>query len=267
MPLVLVFLILNIMLYEYFDIMFHEHKSGFLVHFLTNLLTYISFGVVFYTIYAIKTNYKKQVAFENLLKEKQQAELNALKAQVNPHFLFNTLNTIYANALRKDDNTPELLLKLSDSFRYVLDKSQNDLVAIKDEIQHIRDYIHLQQERLSEKVNVSFSSEIDHEKQEIAPLLLIGFIENAFKYTSILKGTGHNINIDIKLNNNNLYFTCENPYSDSDKTVLGLDETWKKSGVGMKSTQKRLQLLYPETHELIIKQEGQKFIVLLKIEL
>ncbi len=263
-PILLFFLVSNIMLYEFFDNFFHPQHTDFWVHFFTNLLTYISFGVVFYAIYSVKNNYKKQVAFEVLSKEKQQAELMALKAQINPHFLFNTLNTIYANALRKDDNTPELLLKLSDSFRYVLHKSQHDLVTLREEIQHIRDYIHLQEERLSNKVVVQFSSDLDQEELEIAPLLLIGFIENAFKYASVLKGSNHIIKIHIELNTNNLLFTCENPYA---KIANNIDETWKKSGVGIESTQKRLQLLYPEKHELQIQTENNQYKVLLKIEL
>lgn len=264
-PFVIIAFILNTVLYEYFDRFFHSGNDHFWKHFVANMLSYVSFGIVFFAIYSVKDLYKKQVEIDALSQEKKAAELKALKAQVNPHFLFNTLNTIYANALKKDDKTPELILKLSDSFRYILHEGQKKQVQIQQEIQHVKDYINLQQERLSSKVNVDFSSEIDNKAQYISPLLLIGFVENAFKYASILKGDNHRITIDIQLQDNTLIFQCENAFSENAEQEL--DGNWKKSGVGIKNTQKRLQLLYPEKHQLEIKKEDEKFKVLLKIRL
>ncbi|MDY8135994.1 sensor histidine kinase [Aquimarina sp. 2201CG5-10] len=264
-PLVIITFLINTTIYGWFDGFFHEDINHLWMHFMANLLTYISFGIVFFTVFSLKKLYKKQIEIDSLIKEKQQAELKALKAQVNPHFLFNTLNTIYANALRKDDKTPDLILKLSDSFRYLLHEGQNESVTIKQEIQHVQDYINLQQERLSNKIEVDFSSKIDNKEQRIAPLLLIGFVENAFKYTSVLKGKNHQITINIKLDNNQLIFQCKNPFDKNEAHEL--DYNWKKSGVGIKSTQNRLQLLYPEKHQLKIIREGGKFIVTLKIQI
>jgi len=264
-PLVIIAFLVNTTLYELADGFFHEDLDHLWMHFMANLLTYLSFGVVFFTIFSIKKLYKKQIEIDSLVKEKQQAELKALKAQVNPHFLFNTLNTIYANALKKDDKTPDLILKLSDSFRYLLHEGQNEVVTIQKDSKHIQDYINLQQERLTNKVTVQFSLKIDNKEQLIPPLLFIGFIENAFKYTSILKGENHCIDITIRLNQKQLLFQCKNPFNKN--AIQELDLNWEKSGVGIKSTQKRLQLLYPEKHTLEIKKEDEKFNVLLKIQL
>jgi len=264
-PVVIVAFILNIVLYDYCDQFFHEDRSEFWKNFVSSLLTYISFGLVFFTIYSIKNLYKKQIRIDELSLEKNEAELKALKAQINPHFLFNTLNTIYANALKKDDKTPDLILKLSDNFRYLLHEGQKEKVTLKEELQHLQGYINLQQERLSTKVKVDFSTKIDTGKQDIAPLLLIGFVENAFKYTSILKGENHLIRINAQIYDHQLIFQCQNPFNEN--VVNELDVNWKKSGVGIKNTQKRLQLIYPEKHQLIIQKENEKFIVTLKIRL
>lgn len=264
-PFVIIAFILNTVLYEYFDRFFHSNNDHFWKHFVANMLVYISFGIVFFAIYSVKDLYKKQVEIDALSQEKRAAELNALKAQVNPHFLFNTLNTIYANALKKDDKTPDLILKLSDNFRYILHEGQKKLVHIHQEIQHVRDYINLQEERLSGKVNVHFSSKIDHKEQFVSPLLFIAFVENAFKYTSILKGENHRVTVDIQLHENGLIFKCENPFIEGAEQEL--DSNWKKSGVGIKNTQKRLHLLYPEKHQLEINKEDSRFKVLLKIQL
>ncbi len=265
MPIVLIAFVVNILLYEYFDRFFHTDKTGYLVYVLTNLLTNIGFGIVFFALFSLKNIYKKQLEIDSLSHEKQQAELNALKAQVNPHFLFNTLNTVYAHALKKDDKTPELILKLSDSFRYLLHEGQNESVTIIQEVQHLQDYIHLQEERLAKKVSVDFSSTINDEKQIIAPLLLIGFVENAFKYTSILKGNGHPINIQVNLIDNELTFRCDNPFKEANKDEL--DATWKTSGIGLEANKKRLAMLYPNRHTLDIQQAQEQFSVTLKIQL
>jgi len=266
LPLVVAAFLINTILYELMDGFFHEDLDHVWMHFMANLLTYFSFGVVFFTIFSLKKLYKKQIEIDALVQEKQQAELKALKAQVNPHFLFNTLNTIYANALKKDDKTPDLILKLSDSFRYLLHEGQHETVAIHKEIKHLRDYMNLQQERLSNKVKVEFSCNIHNKESRIAPLLCIGFIENAFKYTSILKGENHLIVVNMKLDSDNqIIFQCENPFDINERQEL--DFNWKKSGVGIKSAQKRLQLLYPEKHQLKITKEDEKFTVLLKVQL
>ena len=264
-PFVIIGFLLNTVLYEFSDRFFHTGAANFWKHFIAHLLTYISFGIVFFAIYSVKDLYKKQIVIDVLSLEKREAELKALKAQVDPHFLFNTLNTIYANALKKDDKTPDLILKLSDSFRYLLHEGQKTQVLLQQEIQHIKDYINLQEERLVHKVKVNFAFKIDSKDKHISPLLFIGFIENAFKYASILKGENHLIKINIQLQNNELTFQCQNPFLKNAEEALELN--WKKSGVGIKNTKSRLQLLYPEKHQLDIKKEHNLFNVLLKIQL
>ena len=123
----------------------------------------------------------------------------------------------------------------------------------------------MQQERLSKKVKINFSSKVDKEKQLITPLLFISFIENAIKYSSILKGRNHLVKIDILLEGTKLLFKCQNSFKKNAEEEVDLN--WKKSGVGIKNTKKRLQLLYPKRHQLKIKKVEEKFEVILKIEL
>lgn len=264
-PVLFLALVLNGWAYSTFDHLFHPEGNNFWLQFVSNSLTYLGFGIVFFTIYAVKKGYKKQLEINKLTKEKQQAEIRALKAQVNPHFLFNTLNTIYANALKKDDKTPELILKLSDGFRYMLHEGQKEFVTIKQEIQHLKDYVYLQEERLAKKIKVNFIINVDDETQLIAPLLCIGFVENSFKYTSILKGEKHEITISIALENKRLTFFCSNPFND--KAVDEIDVDWKASGIGIKNTRERLALIYPEKHILKISDDTAVFKLKLEIQL
>lgn len=265
LPIVLLAFLLNGWGYATTDSLFHPEMNNFWLQFVSNTLTYLGFGIVFFTIYTVKKGYKKQLEINQLTQEKQQAEIRALKAQVNPHFLFNTLNTIYANALKKDDKTPGLILKLSDGFRYMLHEGQKEEVNIRQEIQHLKDYVQLQEERLVKKLGVYFTTSIDDENQRMAPLLFIAFVENAFKYTSILKGESHEIHVKIELKNKLLRFYCSNPFSA--KAVQEIDVDWKESGVGIKNTQERLALLYPEKHSLALKKEDSIFEVTLEIQL
>lgn len=265
LPIILLVFVFNILGYGYIDNLFHPQVNNFWLNFVSQSLTYIAFSFVFFTIFIIKKSYKKQLEINQLTQEKQQAEIRVLKAQVNPHFLFNTLNMIYANALKKDDKTPELILKLSDNFRYVLHQGQNEHVALHKEIQHIKDYIHLQKERLASKVIVQFSEKVEEPDMQIAPLLCVGFIENAFKYISILKGDNHTIKINIQLKNNLFTFSCKNPYSK--KAIEEIDVDWKESGIGIKNTKERLQLLYPQKHSLEIVEGESVFEVALNLEL
>lgn len=264
-PIALVVLIINTSLYEYTDRFFHPVDTHFWQHFATNLLTHVSFGIIFFTLFSLKNSYRQQLSMDALQREKNQAEMRALKAQINPHFLFNTLNTIYANALKKEENTPELILKLSDGFRYLFHEGQQEQVSLQREVQHLTDYIQLQEERLVDKVNVHFSTEIQHSEKQIAPLLLIPFVENAFKYTSLLKGKNHQIDIAITANESDFSFHCVNPFD-----TVGQQEAepgWAASGVGITNVKRRLDLLYPQRHQLEITEEANRYSVKLALQL
>ncbi len=255
--------VINIIAYYYTDDLFHPGHDEYWVHFASSALTYTGFGVVFYLIYALKKAYYSELKINQLEKEKKISEIKALKATINPHFLFNTLNTIYANALKKDEKTPYLILKLSDNFRYLINDAQKDLILIEKDIEHLKGYINLQNERLVNKVFANFNDNIDNGSQQIPPLLLISFVENAFKYTSLLKGKNHLINIKIRLLNNELFFYCENPYSE--ESSENIEANWKESGIGITNSKQRLNNLYPKKHSLNITKSNGLFKVKLKI--
>lgn len=265
LPLVLGLFAINITVYYYTDNLFHPGHSEYWAHFVSSALTYTAFGIVFYVIYALKKEYYSELKINQLEKEKKISEINALKANINPHFLFNTLNMIYANALKKDEKTADLILKLSDNFRYLFHEGQNQFVPIYKDVEHLKAYVTLQKERLTNKISVNFNEDIDNNAQQIAPLLLISFVENAFKYTSVLKGENHTIHIAIRLKDNDLYFYCENPYAQ--KASESIDANWKESGIGIVSTKARLSMLYPKKHSLNITEEHSLFKVTLKISL
>jgi len=241
------------------------HSEAFWYYSLSYISTYTILTLFAYVLSSIKVAYKNQVDLEEANSKKHQAELAGLKAQINPHFLFNTLNTIYSSALKKDDKTPELILKLSDNFRYMLHEGQADSVQVKQEINHLKDYVSLQQERLRERVVIDFSTDIDDSEQRIAPLLLISFIENAFKYISLLKGNNHIVKIRISLSENIFRFYCENPFMAEVKH--NIDKNFKESGIGIINTKKRLEYLYPNQHILNINKSDMLFKVTLQLQL
>ena len=228
-PLVVILFVINAFVFEYFDRFFHQESNHYnqWMQFLSSITTYLTFSFVFFALYSFKKLYRNQIELETITRDKNRAELEGLKAQVNPHFLFNTLNTIYSSALKKEDKTPEMILKLSDNFRYVLHEGKKENVSLKKEITHLKDYISLQEDRLSDKVKVDFFVKVDNNKLKIAPLLLIPFVENAFKYTSTLRGFQHNIKIKIILKNNAFTFYCENPFNEN--AVTDIDTNWKES--------------------------------------
>ncbi|MBL4661243.1 MAG: histidine kinase [Alcanivoracaceae bacterium] len=255
--------ILNAWIYTLIDSNFHFEISHPWHAFFITLIRHVSFSLFIFALFAIKHMYKKQKEIEDISSKEQQAQLRLLKSQINPHFLFNTLNTIYASALEKDEMTPELILKLSDNFRYILHEGQKNTVPIEKEVIHIKDYINLQEKRLSDKIIMNWHESIDNYQQQIPPLLIISFIENAFKYSSMLIGQGHEINCNLSLENNHLIFFCENHYN----LNQDIDKNWKESGIGIQNTTKRLKLLFPDKHNLAINAQNETFTVNLSIEL
>ena len=198
-------------------------------------------------------NEKKALENANL-----NAEINFLKSQINPHFLFNTLNSIYSQAHARSHNTEFSILKLSGLLRYVLYDSGDDKVALAKDIEYINNYIDLQRLRISQKVSINYVVTGDMEGKLIAPLLLINFIENAFKH-GISYSQASAIDINIAIFEKTLTLTVVNPMVESDSFAPG--------GLGLKNVIRRLELLYADHHQLDIHHNNSLHIVNLKLEL
>jgi len=195
-------------------------------------------------------------------KQKTEVELKALKAQINPHFFFNTLNSIYSMALDKDERLPGTVLQLSDLMRYFLYESRDNFVPLEKELAVADNYIALQKIRSGEQLSIEIIKEGEVNGQKIAPLLLITFLENAFKHGA--KGSSENtfIKLDIKVEKNKLNFTVEN-----NKGYIDEVKTGDHNGLGLENVKRQLELLYPGKHLLNIKDEQDRFVVALQLSL
>lgn len=216
----------------------------------------LKFILVFLLSVGIRVYDKWQTAEE----EKYKAELSFLKAQINPHFLFNTLNGIYTLAVKKSENTAPAIMRLSSIMRYVINEAHFNYVDIEKELKYITDYIDLQKMRLSNSIKVDFLVDAEHKNYKIAPLILIPFIENAFKH-----GISTEDNCTIKI-----HITVKNAYLDllvENKKYNTILRDEEKSGIGMDNTKKRLMLLYADKHTLHTNDTKENYIVHLTIQL
>ena len=206
-----------------------------------------------------------KIAFENAAQKKtaeekqKEAELKFLNAQFNPHFLFNTLNGIYSlSAEEEAEQTTAAILKLSEIMRYPINEGAKKKVFLKNEISFLKNYIDLQEIRLGEDYPIHFELNDNMENAEIAPLLFIPFIENAFKY-GVSQKSKQPINIDISLKNKELNFTCTNTIVKTEKI--------KSHELGLENIRSRLALLYPDKYTLEAEIKNDKFIVTLNLVL
>ena len=195
-------------------------------------------------------------------KEKVQIELQALKSQVNPHFFFNTLNGIYSMTLDKDARLPETVLQLSHLMRYFLYESSEETVPLEKEWQVAEDYIALQRIRSGETLHIEKQVEGEIQQQRIAPLVLITFLENAFKHGAKGNTGPSSIKLHLKVRGNLITFRIENTRG----LVDAIDPNAYK-GVGLKNVQRRLELLYPGRHVLDITETSDWFIVTLHLKI
>jgi len=201
--------------------------------------------------------------FEMLIAKRNAArnELSALKAQINPHFLFNNLNTIYSLASQKDERTADVVLKLSDFLRYVLYDTSSETITLEKEVEIIQTYVGLQKERLNpELTQVILNIQGDFTHTSIAPLLLLPLAENCFKH-----GVGKNpgtIRILISYDGKNLIFNTENQIALREKT-----EPVENGGLGIPNVEKRLSLIYPDRHSLKYHEKDGVFRLEMKVEL
>jgi len=203
---------------------------------------------------------KSEQRNKEIANEKLNAELSFLKAQINPHFLFNTLNNIYALASTQSEYTAPAIMKLSSIMRYVLTEARNDMVSLEKEIQFTTNYIELLKMRLTDKSSIDFTVIGDPFSKQIAPLLLLPFVENAFKY-GISTREKSPILILLEIKEDSLYFSVTN-HKHIPTSLKVADNT----GIGINNTRRRLDLLYDDRHVLKIDDEAGKFTVHLNIQ-
>lgn len=209
---------------------------------------------------AIKTVVQWQTTEQRAISaeaEKASAELSFLKAQINPHFLFNTLNNIYTLAITNNEYTADSIMKLSNIMRYVTDDVRENLVDLQNEVNCISNYIDLQRLRLGAKTVVSFTVQGDLANKKIAPLLLMTFVENVFKY-GISKQHQSNIDINLLVKPDTITFLCVNP-------IFERNQNLERTGIGINNTRERLKYLYPGKHILNINEENNQFTVILTL--
>ena len=184
--------------------------------------------------------------------EKQQieSELGLLKQQINPHFFFNTLNNLYSLSLAKSDQTPDVIVQLSELMRYVIYKGKEKEVLLSEEIKYLADYIHLQQIRLHKSFDLIFEHEVEDEDYLLPPLLLIILIENAFKHGIEPAERKCFLHIQLQQQGEHLSFVCKNSFDPSEQG---------EKGIGLDNLRRRLSLRFPEQHELTILEERDTF--------
>lgn len=218
------------------------------------LMTTVIFAVpyIFGTMLKVYTEWQKNEDLRKLVeKEKIQSELQFLKTQLNPHFLFNSLNTIYSLSVKQSPDTSEAVINLSELMRYMLYEADKRLVPLAKELEYIKSYVALQRLRLANSENVTLKISGEEKGKFVPPLLFISFIENAFKY-----GTDYNgktfVKINLSINNESIHLQVTN--------IIGTFKAKSESsGVGLENVKNRLNYLYPHSHVLLIADDGKTY--------
>jgi two-component system LytT family sensor kinase len=229
-------------------------------HVLENQMAYSMGSVFFFGIVRHIYNYTKlKQAQQQLRIEKQAAELNYLRAQTNPHFLFNTLNNIYSLTRDKSDLAPESILRLSKILRFMLYETGSSFISIEQELKIITDYIALESLRYDESLRINFNHDIEDLKQAIPPLLLIPMVENAFKHGASETRSQPFVDIHLSLNKRQLTFIVKNSSEASPERTI-------KENIGLSNLRRQLELLYSDFN-LTVLQGDAVFTATLKINL
>src|SRR5690606_30998941 len=204
---------------------------------------------------------RKQEQIDELEGVIQESELQFLRSQINPHFLFNNLNNLYSYALQNSPKTPEIILEMSGVLRYMLYESKEQFVPLRKELEQLDNFIMLYRLQIEDRGRVRFNVEKIEEEYRIAPLILIVFVENAFKHSQSGQSSNIEIDISVEMKGDHLEFHCKNNYEE----VQHLDTV--AGGIGLKNVQKRLELLYPNKHQLSIQDRKNSYEVHMGLEL
>lgn len=223
------------------------------------------YSVVFimFVIKVIKQRALEKQKIERLEKEKIENELKFLRTQIQPHFLFNTLNNLYALTLEKSDLAPQVVLKLSELLDFILYQSNQPEIAIEKEIELIQGFIDLESLRYGERLKLKFHHQIDDKNSKITPLLLLPFVENAFKHGANKNPNNPEININLMVDNNELFFEIYNSKSSHIKNAIDSFN----GGIGNKNLKRQLELNYENRFDLSVKENDNSYKVSLNIKL
>lgn len=244
-----------------------QEQPGLLTVLLGNFLTQLIITTpIAWKIYK-KRNTKKTEEIITLKTElgKADANLNFLKSQINPHFLFNALNTLYGTALQeKADRTGEGIQKLGDMMRFMLQENMEDKISLSKDVDYLNNYIELQKLRTSSSSEIIIETQIEEQLNQllISPMILIPFVENAFKHGISLQSPSH-IKITLQTSGQTLYFDVHNSIHSKHNN----DPEKLKSGIGLQNVKQRLALIYPDQHELIIRENAKEFFIHLTLQL
>lgn len=219
--------------------------------------------VIFGAVHIFRTLNAKIHAYEKSENERLETELKFLKSQVNPHLLFNSLNSIYAYALENSKRVPDMVIKLSEILRYMLYECDKPRVLLEKELNYLKDYVALQQMRL-EDLKVDFHTAGGLSGLQIAPMILIAFVENAFKYAGETMHEHAFVSIENRVKEGELHFRCVNTYNSNKPNHVVPGEN---GGLGIKNTKSLLDLSYPEAYSLYMKEEKGQYVVDLTIDL
>lgn len=241
----------------------YEDKWMYSLRFGLNVFVSAFFVTAFVGLTKFVEDYFELEARSRELENRQlTSELRFLKAQVNPHFLFNTLNNLYYLAVNKSDQTPEVIAKLSGMMRYMIHESNAEKVPLSKEVEYMENYLNLERLRLNEDVPITFEVEGEVAGARITPLILITFLENAFKHGIGNNGGNSWITVSLKVNAGTLNYRVSNSVlQHSEKTVRDA------SGLGLANVRRRLDLSYPGQYELEVKEDAERYQVHLKIDL
>jgi sensor histidine kinase YesM len=230
-------------------------------NYVQNMINYSSLIVISSSLKFFREFLKKQELLIKQESEQLKTELSLLKSQVNPHFLFNTLNNLYGLILQNENpKAAEITLKLSDLMRYILESSKTEKVSLKKEIQFLEDYLALEKIRLSQQADICLEFSGIENDVFVAPMLFTPLIENAFKHGLQSISENNFAHFSLSLQGNELFFEAQN-------SVGKNPQNQAKSGTGLENLRKRLELMYPEKHFLEIEVEKNAFKVILHLNL
>ncbi len=239
----------------------HISPGTLLIMFLSRITDNVIITSVFFAIYTVKDRYDTEKRTNKLEKEKLLNELNFLKAQLNPHFLFNAINSIYVLIEEDKKLASQTLLKFSGLLRYQLYDCSNDWMPIDREIEFLKDYVDLEKMRNNDNLNVSFQIECGKNNLEIAPFILTPFVENAFKHKSNYKDQNYVI-IKGDVTDKMLTFSVTNTYGEF---TVKSDQV--SGGIGLQNVYRRLELLYPGKHRIEVVKNEETYCINLELEL